>query len=101
MTIEWSPLALRDLVAIHKHIEQDNSEAARRTIAIIINIVSEQISQFPELGHHGRVVRADCTRHQTDVTGADLLPANARWSFDRQRHASVLSDQVPHHGCRC
>lgn len=55
MTLTWSPEALQDLRDIRAYISQDNPRAAKKVVARIVTLVSEQLSSNPESGRPGRV----------------------------------------------
>jgi toxin ParE1/3/4 len=55
MTLIWSPEALQDLSDIRAFIGQDNPGAAKKIVARIVTLVSEQLPANPEIGRIGRV----------------------------------------------
>ena len=55
MTLIWSPEALQDLVDIRAYISQDDPGAAKKIVARIVTLVSEQLPANPESGRPGRV----------------------------------------------
>jgi toxin ParE1/3/4 len=55
MTINWSPEALEDLVALREYIERDDPRAARRVCQHILQNVEHLLSRHPEMGRPGRV----------------------------------------------
>ncbi len=54
MPIRWTKQALEHLAAAHRYVAEANQVAADKQIAAILSAV-EQLSNFPEMGRHGRV----------------------------------------------
>ena len=54
MTVEWSPLAVADVKAIHAYIAKDSLVAAERMVVRIKEAV-ERLADFPPMGRAGRV----------------------------------------------
>ena len=58
MKIRWTTEATANLEHIRRHIEEDNSEAAIRTVRAIFEHI-KKLSAFP---NHGRIGRKEGTR---------------------------------------
>ena len=52
MQVIWSPTALAQLIEIHRYIQQDKPDAARRVAARIVASVAALV-EHPHLGHPG------------------------------------------------
>ena len=55
MTLIWSPEAQQDLRDIRAFISQENPGLAKKIVARIVTLVSEQLTANPEIGRTGRV----------------------------------------------
>ncbi len=53
MQIIWSPTAIAQLIEIHRYIQRDKPEAARR-VAVKIAASAAGLARHPRLGHAGR-----------------------------------------------
>jgi toxin ParE1/3/4 len=54
MRLRWTTPALRDLEAIGEYVERDNSAAAARVVAAILDQTND-LAKFPHIGRPGRV----------------------------------------------
>jgi toxin ParE1/3/4 len=55
MRIEWTELAVGDLLALRAYIGSENPGAAERMVRRIVDLVETQLSRMPESGRFGRV----------------------------------------------
>ena len=54
MTVQWSPIALSDILQIYDYIAGDNQEAAAKVIERI-RLAVEKLPRHPNMGRAGRV----------------------------------------------
>jgi toxin ParE1/3/4 len=55
MKVKWLRQALRNIEKIHEYISRDNPEAAQELVRKI-QMASERLVEFPQMGRVGRVV---------------------------------------------
>jgi toxin ParE1/3/4 len=56
MRIRWTPSAVNDLTSIADYIQEQDSEAAARRVALTIYEHVNALEQFPRRGRTGRLV---------------------------------------------
>ncbi len=55
MRIDWSPLAVDDLVSIQHDVGRDNPRAAVEVVTAVTLLIERQLPRFPHSGREGRV----------------------------------------------